>query len=44
MGWTWLWYVTGIILGVGIIAIFALLEKKRSEMNAWIEEVRSWAG
>jgi hypothetical protein len=44
LGWTWLWYVTGIILGVGIIAIFALLEKKRSEMNAWIEEVRSWAG
>ena len=27
--WTWLWYIAGIALGGGIIALFALIEKKR---------------
>ncbi len=44
LGWTWLWYVSGIALGVGIITIFALFEKKRKELNAWIDEIRQWNG
>ncbi|MAE67025.1 MAG: hypothetical protein CMJ18_22420 [Phycisphaeraceae bacterium] len=44
LGWTWVWYVSGIGLGIAIIAVFALFEKKRTEMSAWFEEVRHWAG
>lgn len=29
LGWTWLWYVSGIVAGVMILGIFAWLEKKR---------------
>ncbi|MBN1514294.1 MAG: hypothetical protein JXB13_19920 [Phycisphaerae bacterium] len=44
LGWTWLWYVSGIALGVGIITVFALFEKKREELNAWIDDIRQWNG
>jgi hypothetical protein len=40
--WTWLWYVAGIVLGLMIIALFALFEKKRSQMIAMIEGLRTW--
>jgi hypothetical protein len=43
LGWTWTWYVAGIALGVGIITVFALFEKRRSEMNAWLEDLKRWA-
>ncbi len=42
LGWTWVWYTAGIALGVAIIAVFALFEKKRNEMNALLEQVRKW--
>jgi hypothetical protein len=42
LGWTWVWYVAGIALGAAIITVFALFEKKRSEMTAWLEHVRTW--
>lgn len=42
LGWTWLWYVAGIALGIAIIAVFALFEKKRNEMTALIEQVKKW--
>ena len=41
--WTWLWYVAGIVLGLGIIALFALFEKKREEMLALVEGLKNWA-
>ncbi|MBN1490753.1 MAG: hypothetical protein JXA69_12620 [Phycisphaerae bacterium] len=44
LGWTWVWYVAGIVLGAAIITIFALFEKKRQEMRGWLEEVKSWEG
>jgi hypothetical protein len=44
LGWVWVWYVAGIALGAGIITIFAIFEKKRQEMNAWLQKVRGWAG
>jgi hypothetical protein len=40
--WTWLWYVAGIALGAGIITVFALFEKKRSEMLALVEGLKQW--
>ncbi|HZK80752.1 MAG TPA: hypothetical protein VFC46_06780, partial [Humisphaera sp.] len=40
--WTWIWYVAGILLGAGIIAMFALFEKKRDEMLALIEGLKKW--
>lgn len=43
LGWTWVWYVAGIALGVGIITLFALFEKRRREMTALVEEVKRWS-
>lgn len=42
LGWTWVWYVAGIVLGAGIITVFALFEHKRAEMNAWVEQFKTW--
>lgn len=44
LGWTWIWYVAGIALGVGIITVFALFEKKKNEMSKVIDEVKDWEG
>jgi hypothetical protein len=41
---TWLWYVSGIIAGVVIIAMFALFEKKRQELLGLVEQLRNWKG
>ena len=41
-GWTWLWYVTGIIAGLAIILLFAMFEKKRSELLRLVEGLRTW--
>ena len=43
LGWTWVWYVAGIALGVAISTMFALFEKKCSVMGALLREVRGWA-
>ena len=43
LGWTWVWYVAGIALGIAIIAMFALFEKRRNEMSALLKEVKDWA-
>jgi hypothetical protein len=40
--WTWLWYVAGIVLGLMILTLFALFEKKREEMLALVEGLRGW--
>ena len=39
---TWLWYVTGIVTGVIIIAIFAVFEKKRNEVIDVVTRLKSW--
>ncbi|MFN7929106.1 MAG: hypothetical protein U0Y68_14405 [Blastocatellia bacterium] len=41
-GWTWLWYVTGILAGLAIILLFAMFEKKRSELLRLVEGLRTW--
>jgi hypothetical protein len=44
LGWVWVWYVAGIALGLMIIVVFAIFEKKRTEMGALLDNLRSWAG
>jgi hypothetical protein len=41
-GWTWLWYVTGIVVGLAIIWLFAMFEKKRGELLRLVEGLRAW--
>jgi hypothetical protein len=41
-GWTWLWYVAGIATGATIIFMFAVFEKKRSEVLRVVEGLREW--
>ena len=41
-GWTWLWYVAGIVTGMVIIAAFAIIEKKRAEVLRVVHELREW--
>jgi hypothetical protein len=39
---TWVWWASGIVLGVGIVALFALFEKRRNDVLRLIEEIKKW--
>jgi hypothetical protein len=39
---TWIWWVTGIITGVLIIALFGLFEKRRDDVLRVVEELKHW--
>ncbi len=39
---TWLWFVTGIVAGIVILAIFAAFEKKRQEIQSLVEKLKAW--
>ncbi len=39
---TWVWYASGIVLGVAILLVFALFEKKRLEVLHLVDHVRKW--
>jgi hypothetical protein len=41
-GWTWLWYVAGIVTGALIITMFAVFEKKRAEVLRVVDELKDW--
>lgn len=41
---TWLIWVSGIALGLGIILLFALFEKKRAEVLSVVESLKEWQG
>ena len=41
-GWTWLWYVAGIVTGATIIFMFAVFEKKRGEVLRVVEGLKEW--
>ncbi|PWT91563.1 MAG: hypothetical protein C5B55_07915 [Blastocatellia bacterium] len=41
-GWTWLWYVAGIVTGATIIFMFAVFEKKRTEVLRMMEGLKEW--
>jgi hypothetical protein len=39
---TWVWYVSGIALGIAIIMVFALFEKRRNDVLLALEKFRGW--
>lgn len=39
---TWVWYVSGIVLGAAILALFALFEKRRNEVLGIVDRIRNW--
>jgi hypothetical protein len=39
---TWVWWASGIVLGVGIVALFAVFEKRRNDVLRLIEEIKKW--
>jgi hypothetical protein len=41
-GQTWVWYVSGIILGAAILALFALFEKRRNDVQRVMQELKRW--
>jgi len=41
-GQMWLWWVSGIVLGAGIIALFAVFEQRRNDVLRMLEEMRKW--
>ncbi len=38
----WLWWASGVVLGVAILALFAVFEKHRPQVLRAIEEFRAW--
>ena len=41
---TWIWYVSGLVAGVLIVAGFTLVEKKRQDVLAVLEKIKAWEG
>jgi Na+/H+-translocating membrane pyrophosphatase len=41
-GNTWVWYVSGIVLGAAIIALFAVFEKRRNDVLAAVQRLKAW--
>jgi hypothetical protein len=39
---SWLWYVAGIVLGVALIVLFAVFEKRRNDILRLVERLREW--
>ncbi len=42
LGWSWLWYVTGIALGIFIIYSFAMFERRRTRMLNLLDQLKQW--
>jgi hypothetical protein len=39
---TWVWWVSGIVLGVAILTLFAVFEKRRNDVLQMLEEIKHW--
>ncbi len=39
---TWVWYVSGIVLGAIILALFAVFEKRRDDVMRLVEQIKHW--
>ena len=39
---TWVWWASGIVLGLAIFALFALFEKRRNDMVRLVKEIQKW--
>lgn len=38
----WVWWASGIVLGLAILALFALFEKRRDDMLKLLEQIKAW--
>ena len=39
---TWVWWASGIVLGVAILMLFAIFEKRRDDVLRLIEDLKRW--
>lgn len=39
---TWIWYASGIVVGIAIIVLFAVFEKRRQDVIQLVEKLKSW--
>jgi hypothetical protein len=39
---TWVWWVSGIVLGAAILALFAVFEKRRKDVLRLLDDLRRW--
>jgi hypothetical protein len=39
---TWVWWASGIVLGIAILGMFALFEKRRNDVLRVVERLRQW--
>jgi hypothetical protein len=39
---TWVWYASGIVLGVAILALFAIFEKRKDDVTRALGRLREW--
>jgi hypothetical protein len=39
---TWVWWVSGIVLGAAILTLFAVFEKRRNDVLNMLEEIKRW--
>lgn len=39
---TWMWWASGIVLGVAILALFTLFEKRRNDVLRIVDQLRTW--
>jgi hypothetical protein len=39
---TWVWWASGIILGVAILTLFAIFEKRRNDVLLVVEQIKQW--
>ncbi len=39
---TWVWYVSGIVMGMMILTMFALFEKRREQLKGLVSKLQSW--
>jgi hypothetical protein len=39
---TWLWWVSGIVLGAAILTLFAVFEKRRNDVLHMLEQIKHW--
>lgn len=39
---TWIWYASGIIMGVAIITFFVVLEKRRQDILSAVQKIKEW--
>jgi hypothetical protein len=39
---TWIWYVCAIIVGVGVLGVVALFEKRRNDLVEAVRKLKQW--